>query len=113
MQKHPLPLSRRALVQAACAAALVGAVASGVASAQTWPAKPIKLIVGFPPGGGIDIVARNLQPGLQEALSQQVVVEYKPGPGGVLAASELTRAAPDGYTILVANLGPFVLAPND
>ena len=82
------------------------------AFAQNWPTKPLKLIVGFPPGGGIDVVARNLQPGLQQALGQPVVIEYKPGAGGVLAAAELTRAAPDGYTLLVANIGPFVLAPN-
>ena len=112
MQEQPLLRSRRAVLLSAWATALAGAVAPSVAIAQTWPAKPIKLIVGFPPGGGIDIVARNLQPGLQEALGQQVIVEYKPGAGGVLAASELTRAAADGYTILVANLGPFVLAPN-
>ena len=95
-------------------AALLGATAlaaSGPVLAQTWPARPIKLVVGFPPGGGIDIVARNLQPGLQEALGQPVVVEYKPGAGGLLAATELVRQPADGYTILVANIGPFVLAP--
>jgi tripartite-type tricarboxylate transporter receptor subunit TctC len=82
------------------------------AAAQAWPTRPIKLVVGFPPGGGIDAVARNLQPGLQQALGQPVVIEYKPGAGGLLAAGELPRAAPDGYTLLVANIGPFVLAPS-
>ena len=76
-----------------------------------WPSKPLRLIVGFPPGGGIDFTARNVQPGLEAALGQPVVIDYKPGAGGVLAASELTRAAPDGYTILVANVGPFSIAP--
>jgi len=104
--------ARRRAVLIASVAALALAGLSGQAQAQAWPSKPIKLVVGFPPGGGIDAVARNLQPGLQEALGQQVIVEYKPGAGGVLAAGELTRAAPDGYTILVANIGPFVLAPN-
>ena len=103
---------RRSVVLGAAAMALATTLLTGPAAAQAWPAKPIKLVVGFPPGGGIDIVARNLQPGLQDALGQPVIVEYKPGAGGVLAASELMRAAPDGYTILVANLGPFVLAPN-
>ena len=82
------------------------------AAAQTWPAaKPIKLIVGFPPGGGIDFAARTVQVPLQELLKQQIIVEYKPGVGGVLAATELTRAAPDGYTLLLANTGPFAIAP--
>lgn len=110
--KYTLAAARRRTVLIASAAALALTALAGLAQAQTWPTKPIKLVVGFPPGGGIDAVARNLQPGLQEALGQQVIVEYKPGAGGVLAAGELTRAAPDGYTILVANIGPFVLAPN-
>ncbi len=110
--KYTLAAARRRTVLIASAAALALSALAGLAQAQTWPTKPIKLVVGFPPGGGIDAVARNLQPGLQEALGQQVIVEYKPGAGGVLAAGELTRAAPDGYTILVANIGPFVLAPN-
>lgn len=103
---------RRRLLLGAATGASLWLSGTRQAFAQSWPAKPIRLIVGFPPGGGIDIVARNLQPGLQEALGQPVIVEYKPGAGGVLAAGELVRAAPDGYTILVANLGPFVLAPN-
>ena len=81
-------------------------------SAQAgYPNKPIKLIVGFPPGGGIDFSARAIQPGLEAALGQPVVIEYKPGAGGVVAATELTRMAPDGYTLLVANTGPFAIAP--
>ena len=108
----PRRATRRGALAAVAALALASGFAASSAHGQAWPSKPIKLIVGFPPGGGIDIVARNLQPGLQEALGQPVIVEYKAGAGGVLAASELTRAVPDGYTILVANLGPFVLAPN-
>ena len=76
-----------------------------------YPNKPIKLIVGFPPGGGIDFTARTLQAGLEAALGQPVVIDYKAGAGGVIAATELTRAAPDGYTLLVANTGPFAIAP--
>ena len=85
---------------------------AGLASAQAWPGvRPIRLIVGYPPGGGIDFAARTVQAPLQEALRQQIVVEYKPGAGGMLAAGELTRAAPDGYTLLLANTGPFAIAP--
>ena len=76
-----------------------------------YPNKPIKLIVGFPPGGGIDFSARTIQAGLEAALGQPLVIEYRPGAGGVVATTELTRAAPDGYTLLVANTGPFAIAP--
>ena len=100
---HP---QRRALLLG-----LAGAALTPVVRAQAWPAKPIKLIVGFPPGGGIDFAARTVQVPLQELLGQQMVVEYKPGAGGLLAATELTRAAPDGYTLLLANTGPFAIAP--
>lgn len=86
--------------------------AAGLARAQpAWPAKAIRLVVGFPPGGGIDFTARAIQPGLEAALGQPVVIDYKPGAGGVIAATELTRAAPDGHTLLVANTGPFAIAP--
>ena len=100
-----------AAVVAGLAPADVMAQAAAQPAAGAWPSKPIKLIVGFPPGGGIDTVARILQPGLQEALGQQVLVDYKPGAGGVVAATELARTPADGYTLLVANTGPFVLAP--
>jgi tripartite-type tricarboxylate transporter receptor subunit TctC len=85
---------------------------AGLACAQAWPtAKPIRLLVGYPPGGGVDFTARTVQIPLQEALKQQVVIEYKPGASGTIAATELTRAAPDGYTLLLANTGPFAIAP--
>jgi tripartite-type tricarboxylate transporter receptor subunit TctC len=84
---------------------------SSTAWAQAYPSKPIRLIVGFSPGGGIDFTARAVQPGLAEALKQQVIIDYKPGAGGMLAATELMRAAPDGYTLLLANTGPFAIAP--
>ena len=91
---------------------LTATVAAPWALAQgAYPNKPIKLLVGFPPGGGIDFTARTIQAGLEAALGQPVVIEYKAGAGGVIAATELTRAAPDGYTLLVANTGPFAIAP--
>lgn len=112
MTAFPSGITRRMATLLPAALLLLGALTAAPAHAQAWPSKPVRLIVGFPPGGGIDVVARNLQPGLQQALGQPVVIEYKPGAGGVLAAAELTRAAPDGYTLLVANIGPFVLAPS-
>jgi tripartite-type tricarboxylate transporter receptor subunit TctC len=82
------------------------------AFAQGFPtAKPIRLIVGYPPGGGIDFAARTVQVPLQEALKQQLVVDYKPGASGMIAATELTRQPADGYTLLLANTGPFAIAP--
>ena len=84
---------------------------AGHAQPGNFPSKPIRLVVGFPPGGGIDFTARTIQAGLEAGLGQPVVIDYKPGAGGVLAATELTRAAPDGYTLLVANTGPFAIAP--
>ena len=94
----------------AALAAPLGLAAPALAQAA-WPTRPIKLLVGFPPGGGIDFTARAIQAGLEAGLGQPLVIEYKPGAGGVLAATELTRAAPDGYTLLVANTGPFAIAP--
>jgi len=91
--------------------ALLLGIASVACLAQAYPTKPIRLIVGYPPGGGVDFTARTVQQPLQEALKQQVVMDYKPGAGGMLAAGELTRAAPDGYTLLLANTGPFAIAP--
>jgi tripartite-type tricarboxylate transporter receptor subunit TctC len=101
---------RSMLLQAAAlTAALLGARTARAQGA--YPSRPLRLIVGFPPGGGIDFTARTVQPALEAALGQPVIVDYKPGAGGMLAATELTRAAPDGYTLLVANTGPFAIAP--
>ncbi|WP_225784926.1 tripartite tricarboxylate transporter substrate binding protein [Xenophilus sp. Marseille-Q4582] len=94
------------------AMAVLCAAAATLAGAQGWPAaKPIRLIVGYPPGGGIDFAARTVQQPMQEGLKQQIVVDYKPGASGMIAATELTRQAPDGYTLLLANTGPFAIAP--
>ena len=103
-------MQRRTLLHTLAAAGLPAAFSHAFAQAG-YPSKPIRLIVGFPPGGGIDFTARVIQPALEAALGQPVVVDYKPGAGGVIAATELTRAAPDGYTLLVANTGPFAIAP--
>ncbi len=101
-------MHRRSLITAA---ALATALPVQLRAQGAYPTKPIKLIVGFPPGGGIDFTARTIQNALEAALGQPLVIEYKPGAGGVIAATELTRAAPDGYTLLVANTGPFAIAP--
>lgn len=71
--------------------------------AQPYPNKPIKLIVGFAPGGAADYVARNISVPLGQALGQSIVIENKPGAGSSIAAEQVAKAAPDGYTILIAS----------
>lgn len=74
--------------------------ASGVA-AQTWPAKPINLVVPFPPGGSSDVLARSLGDKLSQSLGQPVVIESKPGAGATVGADYVAKARPDGYTLLM------------
>ena len=82
------------------------------AQAQAWPAKPVTLLVPFPPGGSTDMIARTLGPKLQEQLGGTFIVENKAGAGGTLGAAAAKRAAADGYTIFVSSLGPFVIGPH-
>lgn len=92
-------MTLRCLLGAALCAAIQ------VATAQTFPEKPIQFIVGFPPGGGVDIVARQLADKLSEALGQRVIVDNKAGAAGNVAMEFVARAKPDGYTLLMGNLG--------
>ena len=80
------------------------------ATAQ-YPAKPVRMLVGFPPGGANDIVARIAAQKLSETLGQPVVVENRPGNAGVVAAEALAKAAPDGYTLMLGSTGTNVIAP--
>ncbi len=83
---------------------------TGVGWAQSYPAKPIRILIGFSPGGGADVVARSLSPQLVETLGQQIVVENRPGANGIIAAELAAKAPPDGYTLLVAP-GNYAFAP--
>lgn len=82
----------------AFAAAVLGSVASGPAGAQAFPAKPVRMIVPFAPGGGIDVIARLISQKLQEDWGQSVLLDYKPGAGAVLGTDAVAKATPDGYT---------------
>src|SRR6185295_12862637 len=83
------------------ALATLSLLVAGETLAQTYPMKPIRMVVGFPPGGGNDLLARTVSPKLSELVSQSVIVDNKPGAGGNVAAEFVSRAAADGYTILV------------
>ncbi|MDQ2187400.1 tripartite tricarboxylate transporter substrate binding protein [Alcaligenaceae bacterium A4P071] len=96
---------------AALATAVAGVTAASTASAQTYPTKPIRLIVGFAPGGSNDIIARLLAPKLGDVLKQQVVVENRPGAAGNIAADVVLKAPPDGHTIFMCTTGTLSIQP--
>ncbi|MBI3376455.1 MAG: tripartite tricarboxylate transporter substrate binding protein [Betaproteobacteria bacterium] len=85
---------------------------SASAVAQTYPNKPVKVIVPWPPGPATDVSARIVAQKLQEALGQSFVVENKPGAGGAIGSEMVARSAPDGYTLLAASSGPISIMPN-
>jgi tripartite-type tricarboxylate transporter receptor subunit TctC len=92
---------RRFLHLAAGAAALPAA--SRIARAQAYPTRPVRIIVGYPPGGGVDIVARLIGQWLSERLGQQFIVDNRPGASGDIGTEAVVRASADGYTLLVTN----------
>lgn len=79
---------------------LAGTAAGGPAYCQTWPARPVKIVVPFPPGNGTDILARLMSPKMSDSLHQPVIVDNRGGANGTIGAELVARAAPDGYTIL-------------
>src|SRR5256885_17264371 len=80
-------------------------IISTAAFSQSWPSKPIRYIVPFPPGGSSDLVSRAIAPRLSERLGQQVVIENRPGAGGMLGVDVVAKSEPDGHTIGLAAAG--------
>src|SRR5438045_9361419 len=108
-------MQRRAFISRLGAALLASVLASGSAAAQTYPSRPITLVVPFPPGGATDAIARIIQDSMSQSLGQQLVIENIGGAGGMIAAGRAARAAPDGYTVLlhqVALAAGMTLYPN-
>jgi len=103
--------TRRQVIRAFIAS---GAAASWptFARADTWPAKPIRMIVPFPPGSSPDLIARIVTEKLATVLGQPVVIENRPGAGGNIGTGAVAKAAPDGYTLLFTINGPLVTAPS-
>jgi tripartite-type tricarboxylate transporter receptor subunit TctC len=105
-----MPLNRRDLVLGAAGASLL---ATGAAkAAEAWPSKPLRIVVPYPPGGSSDIIARSISQPLSEALKQNVIVENRAGANGNLGADLVAKAAGDGYTLLLCDVGALAISPS-
>ena len=90
----------------------IALVAASAAPAQSFPNRPVRILVPFPAGAGVDIVARMIGQPLTDAWGQAVVVDNRPGAGGTIACELVAKAAPDGYTLLLGNISTFAMAPS-
>lgn len=93
------------------AAGLMAFFAAAAATAADFPSRPLRMIIGFPPGGATDLVARLLTPRLADAFKQQVIVDNRPGANGAIASELTIKAAPDGYTVHIGTLAALVITP--
>jgi tripartite-type tricarboxylate transporter receptor subunit TctC len=96
----------------AAAAILAAGLAAAPGSAQDYPVKPVRIVVGFPPGGATDLVARLLTPKLTEAFRQQIIVDNRAGANGVIGTEIAAKAPPDGYTVHLGTLAALVISPS-
>src|SRR6188768_1071288 len=94
------------------AAAAAVAAPSLRAQSKGWPTKSLRIVVPYPPGGSSDIIARAISQPLSEALKQPVIVENRPGANGNLGADMVAKSAPDGYTILLCDVGALAISPS-
>ena len=92
--------------------ALATTALATAAAAQSYPTKPIRMVVGFPPGGGTDVVARIIAPRLSESLGQPIVIDNRPGATGTVAAGMVAKAPADGYTIMMGHVSVNAIAPS-
>lgn len=103
------------LLTLAAAAAIVASTAAALPALaqETWtPMRPVRLVLGYTPGGAADAVARDLAPAMEKVLGQPVVVDYKPGAGGAIGVETVASAPADGYTIGLADVAPLTIIPN-
>jgi tripartite-type tricarboxylate transporter receptor subunit TctC len=113
--RRPRHFRRRAVLARAVAGAVAAAVAAFCAPAlaqQDYPNRPIKMVVGYPPGGSNDIVARIVAPALGEILGVQILVDNRAGASGTIGAAQVAKSTPDGYTLMLSSASPLVIAPH-
>jgi len=104
-------MQKRKMLAFVAAVAAFGCVPLAAAQDSAWPTKPVTMVVPFPPGGGTDIIARAIAIRLQERLGKTVIIDNKPGAGGILGTQHVARAAPDGHTVVLGITNTFAINP--
>ena len=114
MRSLPIPVNRPHFLKLlfACAALAAASAASAASAVESWPTRPIRILVGFSPGGSNDIVARLIAPKLSDALGRQVLIDNRPGAGGSIAADTMLKAPADGHTIMICTTGMLSIQPS-
>jgi tripartite-type tricarboxylate transporter receptor subunit TctC len=102
-------MTARAFIRLAALAS--AALVAAAAPAQDYPAKPVRIIVGYTTGGGNDLIARLIAPRMSESLGQPVIIENRPGAQSIIAAELVAKSPPDGYTLLMGPTGPMAMNP--
>ena len=105
-------ISRRSLIQFALCASVAAGLTPGMALAAAYPDKPVKMLVGFSPGGAVDNVARLLAQSMSKNMGGSIIIENRPGATGIIAAEQTAKAPADGYTLLMATQSTMVVAPS-